>query len=99
MGVLLDVVTMVPVSTMRGGSTVTAMPATLDWGEIATVCNTSTPLVSVLYNISFTDINECAIGFDNCGDNAVCDNIVGSFTCECEQGYLENGTICEGDVM
>ena len=32
-----------------------------------------------------TDINECR--FDICEDNAICSNTVGSFTCECEDGF------------
>ena len=46
-------------------------------------------------NVS-SDINECAIGTDNCDTHAVCTNTVGSFTCTCRSGYDGDGTTCSG---
>lgn len=34
------------------------------------------------------DIDECALGLANCGFNALCVNTMGSFTCECNKGYV-----------
>ena len=45
----------------------------------------------------FTDINECDPNSDSCDNNAVCDNTVGSFTCECNDGYAGDGTTCTGN--
>ena len=44
----------------------------------------------------FLDIDECAIGTDNCDANALCINTNGSFTCMCQLGYAENGENCAG---
>jgi len=40
------------------------------------------------------DIDECALGTDNCDVNATCTNIPGSFTCTCNSGYAGNGLTC-----
>ena len=51
-------------------------------------------------NMSFclVDINECDLGIDNCDENAACTDIDGSFTCECNDGFPGNGTVCQGNV-
>lgn len=40
------------------------------------------------------DINECATNDDNCDDNAVCTNTLGSFRCTCRSGFAGNGVLC-----
>ncbi|XP_003224687.3 low-density lipoprotein receptor-related protein 1B [Anolis carolinensis] len=41
-----------------------------------------------------TDIDECALAFSPCSQ--LCKNTVGSFTCDCVQGYrLSSETVCE----
>ncbi len=41
------------------------------------------------------DINEC--DFDNGGCDHNCTNLVGSYFCNCSNGYyLTNGSICQG---
>ena len=42
------------------------------------------------------DINECEQIEDVCDENSLCINEVLSYTCKCEQGFLDNGTHCEG---
>ena len=44
----------------------------------------------------FTDVDECTVG--NGGCEQVCNNIQGSFLCDCHQGYLLNidGFSCQG---
>ena len=42
------------------------------------------------------DVDECAHGLDNCGNNSQCINTVGSFSCRCNHGYTGNGVICTG---
>ncbi|MGK3963651.1 FG-GAP-like repeat-containing protein [Sorangium sp. So ce118] len=41
-----------------------------------------------------TDVDECALGTDNCDANAACTNTVGSFTCACNAGYEGDGVTC-----
>ena len=43
-----------------------------------------------------TDIDECALGLDNCSPSATCINSIGSFQCECLPGYSGDGVTCEG---
>ena len=48
----------------------------------------------------FTDINECDIGSDDCGNNSICANTIGSFTCTCETGYQgSSGRNCVGKTF
>ena len=35
-------------------------------------------------------------GSNDCHMNAMCNNIAGSFICNCSHGYTGNGTFCEG---
>ena len=46
-----------------------------------------------------TDMNECAIGTDNCDINAVCTNTVGSFNCTCRTSFFDNGISCESKLL
>ncbi|XXT15897.1 EGF domain-containing protein [Sorangium sp. So ce429] len=41
-----------------------------------------------------TDVDECALGTDNCDANATCTNTSGSFTCACGEGYSGDGVTC-----
>ncbi|XP_053372780.1 uncharacterized protein LOC123559692 [Mercenaria mercenaria] len=40
------------------------------------------------------DVDECALGTDNCVANAVCTNTEGNFTCACAVGYQSVGDSC-----
>ena len=40
------------------------------------------------------DVNECALSLDNCDTNALCENLFGSFFCECNFGYTGTGNEC-----
>jgi hypothetical protein len=40
------------------------------------------------------DIDECALGLDNCCENARCLNTAGSFNCICEAGFVGDGVSC-----
>ena len=54
-------------------------------------------MYSSAYDVSFdTDIDECSEGIANCSQ--VCTNTDGSFTCECNDGYLldTDVTSCNG---
>ena len=49
--------------------------------------------------LSHTDIDECASGTHNCDANAQCINTIGSFKCNCVQGYSGNGVECSGTFV
>jgi len=40
------------------------------------------------------DIDECALGTDDCDDNAKCTNTIGSFTCVCRADFTGDGKTC-----
>jgi hypothetical protein len=48
-----------------------------------------------------TDINECMEGQHDCHQraNAVCSNMIGSYTCNCQTGYQLEGRICRGKAV
>ena len=59
-------------------------------------------IIKLFENISMTkvtiisDVNECAIGTDNCHADATCTNKPGTFTCACNSGFSGNGVTCSG---
>ena len=52
----------------------------------------------MLFSSIFLDIDECAIGDDDCDVNAECINDQGSFSCVCRDGYEGDGKVCEGKL-
>ena len=44
----------------------------------------------------FVDTDECEIEADNCHEDAICKNTIGSFSCKCNEGYQGSGTYCTG---
>ena len=48
----------------------------------------------LLLFFSCADIDECQT-YDCPDANAECINTVGSFRCECSEGFTGNGTVCE----
>ena len=40
------------------------------------------------------DFDECALGTHSCHGNAVCVNVIGSYTCFCNAGYTGDGVNC-----
>ena len=46
--------------------------------------------------LTFSDIDECVTGQNNCHEDAFCTNTDGSFTCTCLPGYTGIGTHCIG---
>ena len=44
---------------------------------------------------SCQDKDECASEDSYCDENASCRNTHGSFLCNCDQGFIGNGTICQ----
>ncbi|MEM7676133.1 MAG: calcium-binding EGF-like domain-containing protein [Myxococcota bacterium] len=43
---------------------------------------------------SCQDIDECAMTSSPCSDNATCTNEPGSFTCDCDTGFVGDGLTC-----
>ncbi|XP_078575292.1 uncharacterized protein LOC144861342 isoform X2 [Branchiostoma floridae x Branchiostoma japonicum] len=41
---------------------------------------------------TLTDIDECSLGTDDC--DQICENVVGSFSCSCWDGYAMDGGTC-----
>lgn len=41
------------------------------------------------------EVDECATDADNCDGNATCTNTIGSFVCECNDGFSGSGVTCE----
>jgi hypothetical protein len=46
----------------------------------------------------FIDFDECAEGTHSCPDNSTCNNMVGSFECPCDPGFVKSnmGNPCQG---
>lgn len=47
----------------------------------------------------FTDVDECALGLDDCHPDAICQNTPKLYKCMCKVGYTGEGKKCEGKVM
>ena len=43
-----------------------------------------------------SDVNECNDGNHNCSANATCTNEMGSYTCDCKDGFSGDGYSCIG---
>ena len=44
------------------------------------------------------DLDECEFRRYSCDINAECKNTIGSYECQCRDGYHGNGRICNGSV-
>ena len=53
------------------------------------------PLFNPYLTLPSADINECETT-DSCGENAVCNNTDGNYTCSCNTGYSGDGRSCMG---
>ena len=42
------------------------------------------------------DLDECTLGTDNCTEFSTCTNTEGSFTCACNDGYIDDNGVCAG---
>ena len=45
-----------------------------------------------------TDIDECLRQLHNCSENALCTDTIGSFECDCFNGYMGNGVNCTSEI-
>ena len=46
--------------------------------------------------LPYIDIDECSVG--NGGCQQICVNTIGSYDCQCRQGYSKNGSTCLGTL-
>ena len=44
--------------------------------------------------MTFSDIDECAVGTDDCDTNADCTHTAGGFSCACHTGHEGDGETC-----
>ena len=55
-------------------------------------------LLFIIFYLQLLDINECLLETDTCEHN--CYNTIGSFNCDCQQGYtLNDGFFCSGKKL
>ena len=52
-----------------------------------------------MYIVLVLDVPECETGVDNCHQNAMCFNTIGSFECMCNAGFTGNGITCTGNYI
>ena len=50
-------------------------------------------------HMHFIDIDECTAQFDNCHENAACNNTFGSFECTCNAGFEGDGVNCTSKLV
>jgi MYXO-CTERM domain-containing protein len=63
-------------------------------GNFVCTCNTGYSGDGRTSGTGCADEDECTLNSDNCHTNADCDNTVGSFTCDCRDGFFGSGTSC-----
>ncbi|CAH1243104.1 FBN2 [Branchiostoma lanceolatum] len=83
----------------RCGQSTGAGNCFLDFPDYDCYCNHGYDIVLSNNNTEFVrcqDIDECASGMNDCHPTlATCTNILGNFTCQCNEGYEGDGVICE----
>ena len=47
--------------------------------------------------LKFLDIDECIS--NPCDTNVNCENVIGSYTCMCKEGFTGDGTSCTGNLI
>ncbi len=50
----------------------------------------------VIDETSYLDIHECLLEIDDCHDDAICTDIIGSYTCQCKEGFTGDSSDCQG---
>ena len=46
-----------------------------------------------------SDVNECEDGIHNCHVNATCENNIGNFSCNCNNGFEGDGITCTSNYI
>ena len=47
----------------------------------------------------YADIDECTVMPDLCGENGVCTDTSGNYTCGCLEGYEREGELCVSELF
>ena len=97
-GQKMNVTQMLHAATLRAAITVTVWKASLEMDSTALVSTVLLHNMLGLISLILPDVNECG-AVDNCHLNAVCTNIVGSYTCDCAEGFTGNGYDCLGNIF
>ena len=50
----------------------------------------------IILRFLYLDVDECTVRSHNCHPMATCTDTIGSFTCQCQNGYTGNGQTCTG---
>ena len=58
--------------------------------------NSSFDNTYLFYSRESIDVNECVTS--PCHSNATCEDTIGSYSCECNQGFSGNGTTCSSKI-
>ena len=80
----------------REVSSVFVMLGTLELALLALVSLVTVAETNLYYFITFSDIDECSEGMDNCAVEAECTDTDGSFDCSCNAGFTGSGVNCSG---
>ncbi len=51
-------------------------------------------IISIIHFVP-VDIDECGRSPSVCSEYATCSELIGSFDCSCDSGFMGNGFICE----
>ncbi|XP_065197525.1 uncharacterized protein LOC135829047 [Sycon ciliatum] len=74
-------------------ATVQCLPGFVLQGISQLLCDSSAQWSTALPKC--LDVNECATSLYNCSGNSTCNNTLGSYTCECNDGFFGNGSVCK----
>ena len=85
-------VRMLNVSILRGATVVGASQDSLEMDTTVQVSTYFTIHQLYLILLATADIDECLNV--TCGQNAMCDNTVGSYSCQCDPGFVGDGYKC-----
>lgn len=63
------------------------------------ISSSTPPFFSSLLPFFLVDIDECQLGMHTCGENAMCTNTEGNYTCMCAGSLSEPGRMCPGMLL
>ena len=43
------------------------------------------------------DVDECSLELFSCSNSEYCKDTVGDYECVCREGFISNGSLCEGN--
>lgn len=94
----MNVLKMLPAPTLKEVTSVPVTLASLEMDSTAQVSYVCTFQMHVCkcFMFIFLDIDECSSDDYPCHINAHCTDTVGSYICDCAEGYTGNGSMCHG---